>query len=116
VRPDPTIVKRRESAGVLVRITRLGLGPLVEIQFSARSDLMIVDVAHLREGVADGTIDVGFLVVPSALDVIAALVWLQVLFFETLDNYVAVPELHADPVPSGSLAHVKRRAAAAEWV
>ena len=133
----PTIVKRRESAGVLVRINRLGLRPLVddlerivtgfdlrvleqrdqnsggrvrkildaqfdaenarlglsasdplrwkstksggidwvkqllmgtatvvigvEIQFSARSDLMIVDVAHLREGVADGTIDVGFL-------------------------------------------------------
>lgn len=31
----------------------------VEIQFSGRSDLMIVDVDHLRDHIADGSIDVG---------------------------------------------------------
>src|SRR5262245_9861993 len=43
--------------------TRVCLG--VEIQFSARSDLMIVDVDHLRKAIVGGRIDVGALVVPS---------------------------------------------------
>jgi hypothetical protein len=37
----------------------------VEIQFSARSDLLIVDIDHLREQITLGTIDVGVVVVPS---------------------------------------------------
>lgn len=37
----------------------------VEIQFSGRSDLMIVDIDHLRKEIIDGTIDVGVLVAPS---------------------------------------------------
>ncbi len=37
----------------------------VEIQFSARSDLLIVDVDHLREQITVGTIDIGVVVVPS---------------------------------------------------
>lgn len=37
----------------------------VEIQFSARSDLLIVDVAHLREEITAGSIDVGVVVAPS---------------------------------------------------
>src|SRR5258706_14032711 len=37
----------------------------VEIQFSARSDLLIVDVDHLRQEITAGTIDVGVVVVPS---------------------------------------------------
>jgi hypothetical protein len=37
----------------------------VEIQFSARSDLMIVDIDHLRSAIIEGEIDVGFLIVPS---------------------------------------------------
>lgn len=37
----------------------------VEIQLSARSDLLIVDVAHLRDDLAAGRIDAGIIVVPS---------------------------------------------------
>ena len=37
----------------------------VEIQFSARSDLLIVDVDHLREQITAGNVDVGVLVVPT---------------------------------------------------
>ncbi len=37
----------------------------VEIQFSGRSDLLIVDVAHLRDQVQGGKIDIGILAVPS---------------------------------------------------
>jgi len=37
----------------------------VEIQFSARSDLLIVDVQHLRDEITEGRIDVGVIVVPS---------------------------------------------------
>lgn len=43
--------------------TRVCLG--VEIQFSGRSDLLIVDIDHLREGITNGTIDVGVIVAPS---------------------------------------------------
>lgn len=43
--------------------TQVCLG--VEIQFSGRSDLLIVDVAHLRDGLTAGQIDVGIIVVPS---------------------------------------------------
>jgi len=39
----------------------------VEIQFSGRSDLMIVDVTHLRDQIAAGIIDVGVMVAPSDL-------------------------------------------------
>jgi hypothetical protein len=37
----------------------------VEIQVSARSDLLIIDIIHLRRARTGGVIDVGFLVVPS---------------------------------------------------
>ena len=37
----------------------------VEIQFSGRSDLLIVDVAHLREEIIAGAIDIGIIIVPS---------------------------------------------------
>lgn len=37
----------------------------VEIQFSGRSDLLIIDVAHLREQITIGAIDVGVIVVPT---------------------------------------------------
>jgi hypothetical protein len=37
----------------------------VEIQVSARSDLLVMDVHHLRTGMAAGRIDVGVLAVPS---------------------------------------------------
>jgi len=43
--------------------TRVCFG--VEIQVSARSDLLIVDVDHLRQQIILGEIDVGVLVVPS---------------------------------------------------
>lgn len=43
--------------------TRVCIG--VEIQFSGRSDLMVVDVAHLREQITSGAVDVGVLVVPT---------------------------------------------------
>jgi hypothetical protein len=47
----------------IVNGTRVCLG--VEIQFSARSDLLIVDVQHLRDEITEGRIDVGVIVVPS---------------------------------------------------
>lgn len=47
----------------IVNGTRVCLG--VEIQMSARSDLLIVDVDHLRQQIIDGAIDVGVLVTPS---------------------------------------------------
>ncbi len=36
-----------------------------EIQFSARSDLLVVDIIHLRKAIVGGLIDIGVLVVPS---------------------------------------------------
>jgi hypothetical protein len=43
--------------------TRVCIG--VEIQFSGRSDLVVVDLIHLRSAIVRGRIDVGILVVPS---------------------------------------------------
>jgi hypothetical protein len=37
----------------------------IEIQISGRSDLLIVDVVHLRDELTAGNIDVGIIVVPS---------------------------------------------------
>jgi len=89
----PRIVEEQPHNGVLDRVQRLGLAPLldelrqilqgfellveerreanggaavgVEIQFSARSDLIVVDIIHLRKALTDGKIDVAVLVVPS---------------------------------------------------
>jgi len=43
--------------------TRVCVG--VEIQMSARSDLLVIDIIHLRKALERGLIDVGVLVVPS---------------------------------------------------
>jgi hypothetical protein len=43
--------------------TRVCVG--VEIQFSARSDLLVVDIIHLRDAIVGGDIDIGVLVVPT---------------------------------------------------
>lgn len=48
---------------ITVNGTRVCLG--VEIQMSARSDLLVIDVIHLRKAIVSGEIDVGALVVPS---------------------------------------------------
>ncbi len=37
----------------------------VEVQFSSRSDLLVVDIIHLRRAVVAGAVDVAILVVPS---------------------------------------------------
>lgn len=37
----------------------------VEVQMSARSDMLVMDIHHLRTGMAEGRIDVGVLAVPS---------------------------------------------------
>lgn len=37
----------------------------VEVQMSARSDMLVMDIHHLRMGMAEGRIDVGVLAVPS---------------------------------------------------
>ena len=47
----------------VVNGTRVCIG--VELQISGRSDLIIVDLVHLRKAVITGQIDVGVLVVPS---------------------------------------------------
>jgi hypothetical protein len=43
--------------------TRVCIG--VEVQFSARSDLLAIDIHHLRKAIIGGGIDVGILVVPN---------------------------------------------------
>lgn len=43
--------------------TQLCIG--VEVQVSARSDLVVVDIMHLRDAIENGSIDVGVIVVPS---------------------------------------------------
>lgn len=43
--------------------TRVCIG--VEVQFSGRSDLIIVDIIHLRAALTHGVIDVGILLVPN---------------------------------------------------
>jgi hypothetical protein len=47
----------------IVNGTKVCIG--VEIQFSARSDLIVIDLIHLRKAIVQGQIDVGVLVVPS---------------------------------------------------
>jgi hypothetical protein len=47
----------------VVNGTRVCLG--VEVQFSARSDLIVVDMIHLNKAFREGRIDVGVLLVPS---------------------------------------------------
>ena len=37
----------------------------VEVQFSARSDLLTIDLIHLRKAIIEGQIDVGILAVPN---------------------------------------------------
>ena len=48
---------------LIVNGTRVCIG--VEIQFSARSDLVVVDLIHLRKALTEGKSDVAMLVVPS---------------------------------------------------
>lgn len=50
--------KIRYNSSVLARLG-------VEVQVSARSDLLIRDIVHLRNSLQEGTIDVGIIVVPS---------------------------------------------------
>lgn len=47
----------------IVNGTRVCIG--VEIQFSGRSDLLIIDVTHLRDEIISGHIDIGVIAVPS---------------------------------------------------
>lgn len=37
----------------------------VEVQVSARSDLVVIDIMHLRDAIEKGSIDVGVIIVPS---------------------------------------------------
>lgn len=37
----------------------------VEVQVSARSDLVVIDILHLRNAIENGSIDVGVIIVPS---------------------------------------------------
>ncbi len=37
----------------------------VEVQVSARSDLVVIDIMHLRDAIENGSIDVGVIIVPS---------------------------------------------------
>lgn len=46
----------------IVNGTRVCIG--VEIQFSARSDLLVMDICHLRDAITEGFVDVGVLFVP----------------------------------------------------
>lgn len=52
------VKKLRYNATILVRLG-------VEVQVSARSDLLIRDVVHLRNSLQEGVIDIGVIIVPS---------------------------------------------------
>src|SRR6266545_4290340 len=60
--------QKKQTGGVdwtrchVVNGTKVCLG--VEVQFSARSDLLVIDVAHLRKSITEGIIDVGIILVP----------------------------------------------------
>lgn len=60
---------KRQTGGVdwtkchAVNGTRVCLG--VEVQMSARSDMLVMDIHHLRTAMANGEIDVGVLAVPA---------------------------------------------------
>ena len=83
---------------LVVNGTRICLG--VEIQFSARSDLLIVDVAHLREQLTTGAIDVGVVVVPS--DTLAVFLTDRVARYS--DAVRAVERARANDLPLAVLA------------
>lgn len=61
--------KKKQTGGVdwtkcyRVNGTEVCLG--VEVQVSARSDMLVMDIHHLRTAMAEGNIDVGVLAVPS---------------------------------------------------
>jgi hypothetical protein len=67
----------------------------VEIQVSARSDLLIVDVDHIRQQIIAGTIDVGVLVTLS--DRLAAFVTDRVAYFSAATQ--AVERARAQDLP-----------------
>lgn len=73
--------------------TRICLG--IEIQFSGRSDLLIVDVAHLRDELTAGRIDAGIIVVPS--DRLAVFLTDRVARFS--DAVKAVQRARAEDLP-----------------
>lgn len=60
--------EKKQTGGIdwtkcqVVNGTRVCIG--AEVQFSARSDLVIIDIIHLRKSISEGGIDIGVLVVP----------------------------------------------------
>jgi hypothetical protein len=96
--------KKRQTGGVdwtkcrTVDGTTVCLG--VEIQISGRSDLLIVDVAHLRDELTAGNIDVGIIVAPS--DVLAVYLTDRVARFT--DAKIAVERARATDLPIAVLA------------
>ena len=60
---------KKQTGGVdwtkcrVVKKVRVCIG--IEVQFSGRSDLVVVDLIHLRTAIVRGQIDLGLLVVPS---------------------------------------------------
>lgn len=49
------------------KTTKRGATVGVEVQVSGRSDMLAVDIMHLKERLVDGTIDAGIIVVPDDL-------------------------------------------------
>lgn len=81
--------------------TRVCLG--AEIQISGRSDLLIVDVAHLREELTAGTIDVGVIVAPS--DRLAPYLTDRVAFYRAATDAVRRARAEDHPLIVVSLLH-----------
>lgn len=48
-----------------VHDTRICVGVEIQLSVSAKSDLLLVDLQHLRDDITEGRIDIGVLVVPS---------------------------------------------------
>jgi hypothetical protein len=75
----------------------------VEIQVSARSDLLIVDVDHLRQQIIAGTIDVGVLVTPS--DKLAVFLTDRAAYFSAATQAVERARAHDLPILVIALEH-----------
>ena len=95
--------------------TRVCVG--VEVQFSARSDLLVIDIIHLRTAIASGHIDVGILVV--ADDLLGSYLTDRAPRFKDATRHIAAARADDLPLivmalmhdgPGPSLAKQKKRA------
>ena len=91
---------KKQTGGVdwtkckVVNGTRVCIG--VEIQVSGRSDLVIVDLIHLRDDIMQGEIDVGNLVVPD--DVLGTFLADRAPYFSAVQRILSITKAEDYPI------------------